>query len=1013
MKKSLLAAGIACALSLPTQADIFISEIIEGSSFNKAVEIANTGSSAVTLTGYTIAHSTNGGVPLEDLATGSTFDLSDVTIEAGDVYVIANAKADTEILNKADDTSSGNPVNFNGDDPIALFIDGVVHDVAGEFGDVDWNKDITLVRSFDQTPKSVYNSADWQTLAKDNSEGLGSISSVSDSVEETAPEYDAEATIMALQGNSTHSPYTDPDNYQYSSEEVFKVTGVVTHIQTAALGNDLPIGFFMQDAVGDDNTETSDGIFVNYSGVASLGLTLGAQVNVYGSVTESYDWTQLSAEFIEVTSTNTPITATVIEPIDSDENFEATLERYEGMLIELDTSSDMKITRTFGFDFDSYRNNMVLAHGKVNRQPNQDNQPGSEKAIAQTETNALNRLFIESPTAAEDGIIPWYPNFGADNGTGTTDDYLRVGANVNGMQGVLGYSYSEFRLYVDNELNADNFDHSNVARTTEPDIENGDLKIATFNVLNYFNSAVDGAENPNGSNRGAESADDLAMQTDKIVNAIIAIDADFIGLMEVENNGFGEDSAIVALVSALNEKLEPNKQYTIASSSDYDYIGTDAITNQAIYRANKLSLDEFDVIEMPQQHAPSVSYVNSTESGDNYMRNAVTPTFTVLGTNKKLTISVNHLKSKGSVCYEDVVTGEEINTDLQGSCENLRVSGAFQLATKLAEKVGYTMIIGDLNAYANEDPILLLTNQDNIEAGYQLKAAAYTYIGGDENELGEVLHYSEGAILTNSYGYIDTLAQFEKDGLSYSYNDEVGTLDYILVNDKLSSLVVDAAHWNINASESGFFQYDYSYGDVNIYDDAYRSSDHDPAIITLNFGLDTSLGEYIDLPQTPIAMPEQMTTVSENGVFSVIVNLTASSTGNLATGTKVVVVVSEDEANTKNSLSTQTATIDLTATQIAQGWASVDVNDVKTGSVLVSSYVGEDAVATAVPYTLTVAGETDSGTDIEEAETDPEIDTGIEQEVDTSNQASGGSSDIFTLLSLLGFAGWRLKRRKQ
>lgn len=1006
MKKSLLAAGIACALSVPTQADIFISEIIEGSGYNKAVEIANTGSNAVVLSNYSIARNSAGSSTWDEVYDSGTLDLSDYSIAPGETLVLVNSRADEEILAKADIISGNAAVNFNGDDPVALFINGVVHDVVGELGGVDWNKDVTLVRSFDQTPKSVYNSTDWQTLAKDNSQGLGSISSVSDSVEETAPEYDAEVTIMALQGSSLHSPYTDPDNYQYSSEQVFKVAGVVTHIQNAALGNDLPIGFFMQDALGDDNAETSDGIFVNYSGVASLGLTLGDQVNVYGPVTESYDWTQLSAEFIEVTSTNTPITATVIEPIDSDENFEATLERYEGMLVELDTSSDMKITRTFGFDFDSYRNNMVLAHGKVNRQANQDNQPGSEKAIAQTETNALNRLFIESPTEAEDGIVPWYPDFGADNGTGTTDDYLRVGANVNGMQGVLGYSYSEFRLYVENELNADNFDHTDVARTAEPDIESGDLKIATFNVLNYFNSAVDGAENPNGSNRGAENADDLAMQTDKIVNAIIAIDADFIGLMEVENNGFGEGSAIVALVNALNEKLEPNKQYTIASSSDYDYIGTDAITNQAIYRANKLSLDEFDVIEMPQQHAPSVSYGNSTESGDNYMRNAVTPTFTVLGTNKKLTISVNHLKSKGSVCYEDVVTGEEIDTDLQGSCENLRVSGAFQLATKLAEKSGYTMIIGDLNAYANEDPILLLTNQDNTETGYQLKAAAYTYIGGDENELGEVLHGSEGAILANSYGYIDTLAQFEKDGLSYSYNDEVGTLDYILVNDKLSSLVVDAAHWNINASESEFFQYDYSYGDVSIYDDAYRSSDHDPAIITLDFGLNSSLGEYIDLPQTPIAMPEQMTTISENGVFTVIVNLTASFSDSLATGTKVIVVVSEDEANTEDSVSTQTATVDLTATQIAQGWASINVNDVNTGSVLVSSYVGEDIVATAVPYTLTLAQETDADTGIEEG-------TGSETETETDNQASGGSSDIFTLLSLLGFAGWRLKKRKK
>jgi len=120
----------------------------------------------------------------------------------------------------------------------------------------------------------------------------------------------------------------------------------------------------------------------------------------------------------------------------------------------------------------------------------------------------------------------------------------------------------------------------------------------------------------------------------------------------------------------------------------------------------------------------------------------------------------------------------------------------------------------------------------------------------------------------------------------------------------------------------------------------------------------------------------------------------------------VIVVVSEDEANTEDSVSTQTATVDLTATQIAQGWASINVNDVNTGSVLVSSYVGEDIVATAVPYTLTLAQETDADTGIEEG-------TGSETETETDNQASGGSSDIFTLLSLLGFAGWRLKKRKK
>ena len=984
MNKSLLAVGIAFALSTPTQADIFISEIIEGSGNNKAIEIANTGSNTVSLVGYSIARNSAGGSPWEDIASGSTFDLGDYTIASGDVLVIANSNSTNEkILSEADILTTNAVVTFNGDDPVGLFINDTIHDVVGELGNVDFNPNTTLLRSYNQTPTTTYNSADWQSLEQDNTDNLGVISVLSEVVEATAPEY-VEATIMQLQGSGDSSPYTNVTEYEFTSEKVFKVKGIVTHIQTTALGNDLPVGFFMQDASGDGDVTTSDGIFVSYSGVASLNLTVGDQVEAYGPVTESYDWTQLSAEFVEATGINSPVAATVVTTDESDEDFEDTLERYESMFVELDTSTDMKITRTFGFDYSSYRNNMVLAHDDINRHPNQKNNPGSTAATDQTESNGLNRLFVESSAEAEDGVVPWYPEFAVDNGTGTTTDYLRIGATVTGMQGIIGYSYSEFRLYVNNELTAENFDHEGVARTTAPEVATGDIKIATFNVLNYFNSEIDGADNPFGSNRGAESQDDLDLQTAKIVSALVALDADFVGLMEVENNGFGESSAIVALVNALNAELDEDKQYTIASSNDYEYIGTDAITNNAIYRANKLSLDSFDVIEMPQQHAPSVTYGTSTESGDNYMRDAVTPTFTVIGTDKKLTISVNHLKSKGSACYEDVITDEQLaDTDLQGSCENFRVSGAFELAEKLAEKGGYTIIVGDLNSYGSEDPLLLLTNRENAEADYAIKAAAYTYIGGDNDELGEVLHGEEGAILTQSYGYVDTLATYEEDGLSYSYNDEVGTLDYILVNESLSEYVVDAAHWNINSVESGFFQYDYSYGDVPSYGDAYRSSDHDPAIVVLDFNLDSALGESITLPTSPLEKPAQTTSIANDGVLSVIVDLTNSSAASLQVGTSVSVVISE--ITSTRTTTSQTSSTALTEEQIAQGWASVNVQGLSEGTVSVASYIGEELVATD-EYTLTAA--------------------------ESDNDTSGGSTSIFSLLSLLGFAGWRLARRK-
>ena len=382
----------------------------------------------------------------------------------------------------------------------------------------------------------------------------------------------------------------------------------------------------------------------------------------------------------------------------------------------------------------------------------------------------------------------------------------------------------------------------------------------------------------------------------------------------------------------------------------------------------------------PQQHAPETG----SESGDNYMRDAVTPTFTVIGTDKKLTISVNHLKSKGSTCYEDVLNDEQLaDTDLQGSCENFRVSGAFELAEKLAEKGGYTMIVGDLNSYGSEDPLLLLTNRENAETDYAIKAAAYTYIGGDNDELGEVLHGEEGATLTQSYGYVDTLATYEEDGLSYSYNDEVGTLDYILVNESLSEYVVDAAHWNINSVESEFFQYDYSYGDVQSYGDAYRSSDHDPAIVVLDFNLGSTLGESITLPASPLEKPAQTTSIANDGVLSVIVDLTNSSAASLKVGTSVSVVISE--ITSTRTTTSQTSSTALTEEQIEQGWASVNVQGLSEGTVSVASYIGEELVATD-EYTLTAA--------------------------ESDNDTSGGSTSIFSLLSLLGFAGWRLARRK-
>ncbi|MCG7588483.1 lamin tail domain-containing protein, partial [Photobacterium sp. OFAV2-7] len=131
MKKSILALSIGAAVSCGAQANIIISETTESSGYNKAIEIANTGSETVPLTGYTLAKASNGGGSWDQ-----TLDLSAYTLAPNETLVIVH---DSSVEGKVSDTliaaadiRDGNVTNFNGDDAIALLKDGVEHDVMGK-----------------------------------------------------------------------------------------------------------------------------------------------------------------------------------------------------------------------------------------------------------------------------------------------------------------------------------------------------------------------------------------------------------------------------------------------------------------------------------------------------------------------------------------------------------------------------------------------------------------------------------------------------------------------------------------------------------------------------------------------------------------------------------------------------------------------------------------------------------------------------------------------------------------
>ncbi|VEJ09436.1 ExeM/NucH family extracellular endonuclease [Actinobacillus delphinicola] len=654
------------------------------------------------------------------------------------------------------------------------------------------------------------------------------------------PSHPIDTTIQQLQGSGNYSPVVGIDvaNKQFTSNDYYNVEGIVTAIQDKDLGRDLPRGFFIQ-AASDNNPQTSDGIFVNTADIKNV--KVGDLVKVTAKVTEHYHWTQLtSVAKVDVLKTQQPLPAPVVLDLNN-QNFNDALERVEGMRVKIAKVSNLHVTRNYGFDYASHRNNLVLSYKYALMHPNQ-----TEAPHIRPQWNANDgTLVVESFKRAPNGQILWYPDFGLGNGNGngSSNHYIRINDLVDGLEGVIGYSYGQYRLYVTNKANQNTFVHINDRSPKPPMKRGGNLRIASFNVLNYFNPPYDESRNPLGQNRGAQSEKEFKLQSDKIATAIAHMHADIVGLMEIENNGFDKKSAVADLVNRINSKIKnPADHYTYFTPKNGEKsIGSDAITTQVIYKKNKVTLEDYHIIKMPEQHAPTVHYMdknrNKTFYGSVHQRDTIAPTFRINGTDKIITVAVNHFKSKGSVCWEDVNTGKKLDLDQQGACENLRVAAAERLGTALAQIKGNKIILGDLNSYANEDPLIVLTNRNHL-TNHVTKAAGYTYIGGNK-ATGTPLYGKDGKVINHSFGYINIIRQLHPESYSFAYNNHIGTLDYILISPPLKRAVIDAHEWNINAGESTLFEYsdkhNCSHGICSIrHHDIYRASDHDPAIIDLD-----------------------------------------------------------------------------------------------------------------------------------------------------------------------------------
>jgi predicted extracellular nuclease len=454
------------------------------------------------------------------------------------------------------------------------------------------------------------------------------------------------------------------------------------------------------------------------------------------------------------------------------------LARYEGMLVHITTPMTVNGTEYLGD-----RGELVLASGR-REVPTNRYRPGTPEAIALAQLNDQSYLILDDGIFVAPATVPY---LGAD---GT----VRSGDTVNDLTGVLDFGAmggggAWFKLQ---PTVTPTFSRTN-PRVDAPVIAAGNVKVASANVLNFFTTFLDGTDvfgnvgqgctigtSVSKSNcRGADNLAEFVRQRDKIVNELKAMNADAVGLMEIQNNN---DVAVTYLVDQLNKAIGSTTYAVVPKPAS---TGTDAIRVAMIYKPSRLTLlggalSDGDVIN---NRAPMAATFKASNGG-------------------KFSLIVNHLKSKGS-CPTSGVGNVDIG-DGQGCWNATRLSQADRLINYFIPQViaaagdPDVVIVGDMNSYGFEDPI-----------------AYYT-----------------------SHGMVNEIERFVRprtQPYSYVFDGESGYLDHALVTTAFDSQVGDVAEWHNNSDEP--IAIDYNIGDtaVDYYtNNAFRASDHDPVVVSLN-----------------------------------------------------------------------------------------------------------------------------------------------------------------------------------
>jgi len=593
------------------------------------------------------------------------------------------------------------------------------------------------------------------------------------------------------------------------SNDVSPLAGTAVTVQGVVVGDfegapPALRGFHMQDA-GDGNPATSDGVFV-FNGANTNNVVVGQVVRVTGTLSEFQGQTQISTNDAGIVACGSGSVAPsdVLLPFPD----AAFAERYEGMLVRLPQT--LYVTEHFQL---GRFGQVVLSVDGRQMQPTNVVAPGAA-ALALEATNQLGRIILDDAVQSQNPDPIVWGRGGMPLSAGNT---LRGGDTASGIVGVMTYTWAgnaasgnAWRVRPLGALGgaAPNFQPTN-ARPSSPPTAGGTLRVAGFNVLNFFNNVSGctggagaaamncrGAGSDAGSvaNQAAQFAVEYPRQLAKTVAALAKLDAAVVGLVEIENDGYGAGSAQQALVDALNATTTPGRYALIdvdSRTGQLNAMGSDAIKVAYIYQPQRVR---------PVGRTAALNSTVFVTGGDSGPRNrpALAQAWEQADGARFIAV-VNHLKSKGSACdAPDAGDG-------QGNCNAVRLAAAQLLRNWLATDPTGTadpdlLILGDLNSYAKEDPITEFTG----------------------NGWRDLIENYGGA---QAYGYV--------------FNGQWGTLDHALATPSLAlGQVAGAAHWHISADEPSVLDYNVNFKTANQVNtlyaaDEFRNSDHDPAVVSM------------------------------------------------------------------------------------------------------------------------------------------------------------------------------------